>query len=354
MRKKKILFGPFVGEFGWEILFWQGWVKRIIAFYGQDVYEYYVCGYSGRKALYPDCVNFIDLPKDFISKGYSARGYIMDGWFNGYPGYLPLKIGKSTSPERLEVNLLHKNNHIIQILKNIKSNIYEKKTRYNANIYSEVEIIANSIVKKYEIDVVYSPYKIIKDPLSGYAFGTNIEDVKNQFYSNKIKMNAVKFIYQDTSCIGTKNVYLPTKEKIICIFPRNRAQRRSDKNWTKDKYIELINGLQKAANNKIYLLGEPGSCYFDDQVPPKCIDYINIDSRVEKQIEILNKCNLAIGSMSGAILFALACGAKTVTWGYEEEQERYYIENFTNSDLTYVSNIDIDVQLLNKIIISKL
>ena len=354
MRKKKILFGPFIGEFGWEILFWQGWVKRIIATYGQDLYEYYVCSYGGRKALYPDCVNYIELPQSFILKRYSARGYIVDGWLNGYPGYLPLKIGESISPEKLEVNLHNKNKLHIQILKDIKSRLFEKKTTYINDIYSEVEIISKNIIDLHKIDTVYSPYKIIKDPFSGYEFGTNIQNIRAKFYSNKIKMNAVKFKFQDTTYIGNKNNYLPTEEKIICIFPRSRAKRRSDKNWSKEKYTDLIYFLQKTTTNKIYLLGEPGSCYFDDQVPSGCIDYINIESRVEKQIEILNKCNLAVGSMSGAILFALACGAKTVTWGYEEEQERYHIENFTNSDLTYISNIDIDVKFLNNIIISKL
>ena len=53
------------------------------------------------------------------------------------------------------------------------------------------------------------------------------------------------------------------------------------------------------------------------------------------QAAALQKSVLALGSMSGAILFALACNTPAVTWGYLEQMDRYYKENYSNTKFAY-------------------
>ena len=83
--KKVVIFGPFVGEFGWELLFWQGWVLRACRETFSDYHKVAV-SYPGREPFYPAVDRFIPLPEEFLNLGVSARNYICDGWVDGFPG----------------------------------------------------------------------------------------------------------------------------------------------------------------------------------------------------------------------------------------------------------------------------
>ena len=62
--------------------------------------------------------------------------------------------------------------------------------------------------------------------------------------------------------------YLKENDKLIAIYPRNRAQRRVDKNWSKDKYLELIQYYKlHFPEYKIGIFGSPNQAFFDDGVP---------------------------------------------------------------------------------------
>ena len=72
---RTVFFGPFIGEFGWELLYWQGWVKKVCREKYKD-YKKIVCSFDGRQVFYPDVDEFWSLPKMDIS----SKNYITDFW----------------------------------------------------------------------------------------------------------------------------------------------------------------------------------------------------------------------------------------------------------------------------------
>jgi len=50
-RKKVLIAGPYAGEFGWELMEWQGWVRRLREKYDRTI----VISYPNREYLYEGC-----------------------------------------------------------------------------------------------------------------------------------------------------------------------------------------------------------------------------------------------------------------------------------------------------------
>jgi hypothetical protein len=60
-----VVFGPWIGEFGWELSYWQGWVRFLKATkYANE--ECIVVSYPGRECLYEFADEFISLPDFFV------------------------------------------------------------------------------------------------------------------------------------------------------------------------------------------------------------------------------------------------------------------------------------------------
>jgi ADP-heptose:LPS heptosyltransferase len=136
---------------------------------------------------------------------------------------------------------------------------------------------------------------------------------------------------------------VPDERRLIAIFPRCRVIRRADKNWSREKYVELIQRLQSAWRDYLVaIFGEPGGAYFADGVPAGCIDLINVSSnhRMDIQIAALKRCVMALGSMSGAMLVALAAGCPALIWGFASSQARYHRENFMGTPMIYYTELD--------------
>lgn len=53
MANRRLVAGPWVGEFGWEIMSWQGYLRRLAPNYGEII----VCGFAGNDALYEDFIH---------------------------------------------------------------------------------------------------------------------------------------------------------------------------------------------------------------------------------------------------------------------------------------------------------
>ena len=104
--------------------------------------------------------------------------------------------------------------------------------------------------------------------------------------------------------------------KLISLFPRFRKHYET-RNWTKDKYQQLIVLLQqKFPNHKITIVGEPGGSYFYDGVPHDTLDLINLDpkNRVSIQIAAMERSLFALGSSSGGLYLANYCGCPVFKW----------------------------------------
>ena len=109
------------------------------------------------------------------------------------------------------------------------------------------------------------------------------------------------------------------------------------------KVLRLIERLQHSMPEfTIAILGEPGGAHFADGVPTGCVDLINVpsDRRMDIQIAALQKSEMALGSMSGALLVALAVGCPSLIWGYPAHQLQYHRENFMATLLLYLAEID--------------
>jgi len=328
---KTVFFGPFIGEFGWELVYWQGWVKEVSKTIFKDCYKI-VSSYPGRYPFYPYADEFWPHTQEFTSILVSQRDYITDYWKNGLP----------------------------------KGNITVKKYRFGLYPYykvipyttNEPRIDISNIVytmlcsykERLPEDTLYfMPFTLNKCPKYNIIFGTTIKanPIKDaDFVTKKIdlKYQALEKISSTKKGKDFLNKIVNKKNNLIAIFPRRRSVRRPDKNWAKDKYIKLIELLKNFLNGEytIALLGEPGGAYFDDTPLEDCLDLINISSeiRLDTQIAFLERADLAIGGMSGAILFALACGCPALTFGFEEQRERYYQENYLNTRFIYYPDIN--------------
>ena len=72
-----ILFGPFIGEFGWELVHWHGWLRKIKKnFLSHE--KLIVASFPGRYPLYEFADEFIPLPEWYLKNKFSERGYFID------------------------------------------------------------------------------------------------------------------------------------------------------------------------------------------------------------------------------------------------------------------------------------
>ena len=83
-KEKTVFFGPFVGEFGWELSCWHGWVKRLCRTRYKKYYKI-ACSFPGHYPFYLDVDEFQALPSDFLKIPISSRNYITDCWIGNYP-----------------------------------------------------------------------------------------------------------------------------------------------------------------------------------------------------------------------------------------------------------------------------
>jgi hypothetical protein len=329
--KKVVIFGPFVGEFGWELLFWQGWVKKACRELYVDHYKVAV-SYPGRGPFYPDVDEFIPLPDYLFTTGLSARNYICDGWIDGFPG----------SALSYRWNFINAWKDVIQGKRPHKTAI-EKKWE-GPSIFPLVSTFCDELDQKFssnaEVHFV-SPWRM--NEIGGLHFGwRNPSDLTLYGRSNNVtKIEFKDQILERIHPIGEyKHQYIGSKSK-VAVFPRKRGFRREDKNWGEDKYRKLIGSLQDSGY-EVAILGDKNGAYFVNNPPNGVVDLVNIEDseRLNTHLHYLTNASYAIGAMSGATLMALAAGTPTVIFGYPNEQMRYHYENYLNTPLFYISEMD--------------
>jgi len=83
---KAVIFGPWVGEFSYEISWWIPEIRKIRLEQVSDHYVFHV-GYSGRKALYKDFIDeYIPYPKDLQTNlGYPSMTFILENGRHVFP-----------------------------------------------------------------------------------------------------------------------------------------------------------------------------------------------------------------------------------------------------------------------------
>lgn len=315
---KTVFFGPFIGEFGWEYSYWHAWVNKVCKEEFRD-YKKIVSSYPGRESFYPYADEYIPHPTKYINHFESCNGYITDYWINGFP--------------RPNTSVTKK---ILGFIPYEKWEFIEKKDDQLC-----INDIANDLLEELKQNlpndtIFYTPFKMSEYKSMSFGVETN-KDVTSDI---DIKQLPIPFSKQDFEILepttkATEMVldYLHQNDKLIAIYPRNRAQRRVDKNWSKDKYLELIQYFKiNFPEYKIGIFGSPNQAFFDDNVPDGTIDFINLqdDQRMNIQIAALKYAHLAVGSLSGAMLVSRSAGVPTLSWSLKRDHDRFHGENRSN------------------------
>lgn len=342
IHDKVVVFGPFIGEFGWETMHWMGWVNQMsVTRYAG--YRKIVISYPGRSVIYPHADEFIPLPKWFLELKPSARNYILDGWVNGYPG---ASVGQYKWDIRFTLNKIFNLNKPHRIL---DEDAYDwPSMRFQA------ETLLSEILEQRNIGahILICPWK--RNFLDRKVYG--FDDYGPARYLSQ-ESNIIRFPNPDgnwSRLISTENGNFilskknSEKRKLITIFPRRRLIRREDKNWEYDKYVEVIRRLEENyPNYQVCICGEPNGAYFTDSVPESCIDLINIDPtyRLDAHIAALENSSVAFGSLSGAMFLPLMTKTPTLVFGIESEKARFENDNYLGAELRYlpVPNPSVDL-----------
>ncbi|MFC2066173.1 glycosyltransferase family 9 protein [Chloroflexota bacterium] len=309
-----VLFGPFIGEFGWEVLFWQGWVRRACRTVFKD-YHKVAASFPGRYPFYPDVDEFWGHPQEITSRKFvSSKGYTTDNWFVSLAERGQNRDLKKDAEELWEGSLL-----LDTLLEH-----YKKKLPDDA--------------------LILSPAGWIDLPDLPPAVGTKPEKHDDGTFTLPTVHIPPQFQVLEPIRATEKgkailqNLVAPD-EKVIAIFPRARLTRRPDKNWPEEKYVALIDWISKKFTEfRIVVLGEPGGTYFaDGTMPEGCVDLINIESesRMDVQAAALEQATIAAGSVSGATVFALVCGCPTLQWGPIEVIRQNALDNYLKTSIFY-------------------
>ena len=329
-NKKTVFFGPFFGEFGWELSYWHGWVKKMC----REKYHSFrkiAASYPGREPFYPDADEFWPHPLKIAALKISQRGYITDYWRKNM-----FKGDSSTDSDR------------------------------------DIGRHADDLLEKYKEKLPKNTIFFVPHKLNFYQLNGKKNFFGPIFLKGKIFYTCPKVLNPKIED-QTFEKLEPTPEgrdffkkitdfdkRIIAVFPRRRLVRRSDKNWPKEKYDLLIRNLQKRyPGHLIGIFGAPGGAYFTDGVPAGCLDFINLpeEIRFSVQLAALEQSVLAVGSLSGAMRVAALAGCPLVEWGFEIEEKSARRQNFLGTKINFwpemnpsVENIEniIDLALQNK------
>ena len=285
---KTVFFGPFIGEFGWEYLYWHAWVNKVCKSEYKD-YRKIIASYPGRESFYLYADEYWAHPQEYLDVFQSCNGYITDYWNNGFPrpnasvtkkllGFLPYESWEFSEKNDGQICIQDKAEDLLDI--------------YKDRLPSDT--------------VFYTPFKNCS--FNGFDFG--VKQNVSPSSDSEITQTPIPFSKQDfellkPSAVAKKAIsdYLDPEDHIIAIYPRNRIQRRPDKNWSKDNYLEVVAYLEESfPEYKIGIFGAPGQAYFDDGVPSGLIDFINVpdNQRMNLQIAALQQAHVAINNSNNS------------------------------------------------------
>jgi hypothetical protein len=329
-RVKTVFFGPFVGELGWEMLYWHAWVHKVSVTNFKD-YRKIVSSFPGREPFYPKADEFWPHPQHVLDLLKYPRGYITDFWLNGLPR------GNSMIPGRR-----------FGILPTHTWDFITPETTA-----TDFEPVASRLLESYQASlpddtVCFVPFQKNLYPQDNLTFGVEVSEqplTDEEFVSHRIPFEQQLFKQLRPTPRGIRLLgkLVSKKQRLICIFPRYRHIRRPDKNWPREKYLHLVRYFQTHYPSMIVALaGLPGDAHFDDGVPEGCLDLINVpaDARLDIQIAALQQSILSLGSESGTMLVSLATGCSALTWGWRNDGPLYHAENRLNTRFLYHPVID--------------
>jgi hypothetical protein len=328
-ERPTVVFGPFVGEFGWEFKFWQGWVRRMCRGPYAE-HRRIVASFPGRRVFYGDADDFWPHPKEIAADRISSLGYITDYWRGGWPRPNRRYEKRSFFGRRRWV----------------------KETIESATPVPDVEPQLLALLAEYRAalppDTTWLlPWRMNELP-GGLTFGAGYPDAPKQdedFVQYSIPFHEQQLEPLVPTSAGRRALADIGGDSgpLVAIFPRRRRLRRPDKNWNQDRWDGLLTALRaRVPHLRIAILGEPGGSFYEESVPTGCLDLINVapDVRLDAQIAVLQRAHVAVGPVSGALLIAQASGAPTVQWDYPGRLHVARAVNFFDTPMVNLENID--------------
>ena len=320
---KTVFFGPFIGEFAWEIMHWQGWIRKVCAEQFKD-HRKIASSFTGRAGLYPNVDEFWPVPDSFQGHVTNSVQYIVKGWRHGLPGSKELRA----VPEKV-------------IKDGAVSLEYRYEEVYEAAEGPDIEPQATAMYEDMKQrlpndTICFTPWQYNKIEGDGLEFGLLPIDHPLVTIDHPLPLEKRLLIQEipasaqtlDPLCATDSsreilNNVIGAETQLIALFPRYR-EHYNTRNWPKEKYLQLIDRLQgEFPHCKIAIFGEPGGAYFDDGVPPGTIDLINLDqnNRVAVQIAALEKSIFAVGSSSGGLLLPYYANCPIFKWANPNDIE---------------------------------
>src|SRR3989339_641191 len=318
--KKTVFFGPFIGELGWELSYWQGWVKKMCR-ERYDSYRKITASYPGKEPFYPDVDEFWQLPEDFLKLRVCARAYASDFWKGNIP--------KGDNADSFDKNISQHADNLLKYFRNKLPSDTIFYTPYKLNRYmldNKKHFLGSIFMKGFnDIPKIFSP------PFEHQIFGELNPTPKGEIFLRKI--------------------FDPNK-RMIAIFPRYRLGRRIDKNWQKEKYDLLIKNLQKKyPNHVIGIFGSSCGSYYARENIGNCINFVNVDERIRLNVQLaaLKRADVAIGGQSGALIMALLAKCPVAGWGFMDAEKQMKGQNFLNTRFIYWPEVDPPVAVIENL-----
>ena len=321
-----ILAGPFIGEFGWELIYWHGWLRYIKKKYPRS--KMIISSYPGREQLYEFADHFIPHPNNFIKKNYSQRAFFLDYNENNIStvrkdieklyDYIKGKIGYrnylhiSCFPQKVKTtNLIYRVKHKFNFLNREKDPVL----KFN-------KFAGKFIKEPFHINFPYNDR--IYYPQSPNLYQQHFKELQNSKKA-KIETNAIIKKYN--------------KKNIFTLFPRKRDLRRVDKNWGEENWRVFINLLIKKYDPLIIICGTINGSYFSDIKNNKNIfNSIKYSSKniLDTQISFIKSSSISIHGLSGSALLSLLCRKKTFMYGTFKEYDDICVKgNPLNTEILF-------------------
>ncbi|MBT5940202.1 MAG: hypothetical protein HOG95_09740 [Rhodospirillaceae bacterium] len=304
-----VFFGPFIGEFGWELMCWQGWVRRVCEKYYSDR-KVIVSSQKEHSALYPYADEFWPLPSWFTDLDRAANQYSTFGWRNGWPGNV------QWHPEMTK----------IFVDGTIETEYVYEQVHTPLNL-PDMQPVAETMLNEFKARlpgnaVFMVPWKLTTCPISGHEFG--IRTLENPLVNGvDFEVIEIPIEFQNLQRLSptpkgnellNQHAGSRGEKKFIAVHPRY-CESEPTKNWDETIYVEIILRLQKLfPSHHVFVFGSlEGTCL--NTIPDGCIDLINIDEqdRLEVQIAALNNSWLTIGAASGGLQLAYMTGCAVIT-----------------------------------------
>ena len=347
-----IFAGPFVGEFGWELVFWHGWLRKI----KKDLYPdsfFIVSSFPGRKPLYEFADEFIKLPDFYVNNKFSERDYFID-----WEIYQDDKRKKTFNEIQKLIDFFHKKfeKKKVNYIYNYPQKKYSRKLFNRIQNKSEIIFHKTFNFKKENINfenkiLNFNKHAGIKipDPFILNPVNREIKDLYNPQYPELVNQNWIKLKPTNLGIKLRDEILMSYDNKsrpIFTVFPRKRITRRPDKNWDEDKWKKFLKLVIDKFDAIIVLSGTSEGAFLADE--PNSKNIINIIKKpkelsLELQLAFLEVSKIAIHGRSGSCNLSLQNGCPTFMAGPEEDRKIICEDqNPLNSEIFYYTEYGVN------------